>query len=112
MCYMYSRYGGPGRLKKACIKRQCVVISQMIAAELAGGDRKSPATSSHQAAVKTELGGGGHSGPQPASSVADSRVPAPAIPTSTLLSWPATHYTPTFQVRTDTEPGTMVQGDK
>ena len=104
---MCSRYGGPGRLKKACIKRQCVVISQMIAAELAGGDRKSPATS-HQAAVKTELGGGGHSGPQPASSVADSRVPAPAIPTSTLLSWPATHYTPTFQVRTDTEPGTTI----
>ena len=24
-----SRYGGPGRLKKACIKRQCVVISQV-----------------------------------------------------------------------------------
>ena len=29
-CLDQKRYGGPGRLKKACIKRQCVVISQVI----------------------------------------------------------------------------------
>lgn len=33
-CLDQKRYGGPGRLKKACIKRQCAVISQMIAAEI------------------------------------------------------------------------------
>lgn len=33
-CLDQKRYGGPGRLKKACIKRQCAVISQMIANEI------------------------------------------------------------------------------
>ena len=28
-CLDQKRYGGPGRLKKACIKRQCVVITQV-----------------------------------------------------------------------------------
>ena len=32
--YPVRRYGGPGRLKKACIKRLCVVISQMISHEV------------------------------------------------------------------------------
>ena len=35
-----SRYGGPGRLKKACIKRLCVVISQMISTELAPEEKQ------------------------------------------------------------------------
>ena len=34
------RYGGPGRLKKACIKRLCVVISQMISSELAPEEKQ------------------------------------------------------------------------
>jgi len=33
-CLDQKRYGGPGRLKKACIKRQCAVISQMLAGEV------------------------------------------------------------------------------
>jgi len=33
-CLDQKRYGGPGRLKKACIKRLCVVISQMISHEV------------------------------------------------------------------------------
>ena len=32
-CLDQKRYGGPGRIKKACCKRQCAVVSQMIAAE-------------------------------------------------------------------------------
>ena len=28
-CLDQKRYGGPGRLKKACVKRQCVVITQV-----------------------------------------------------------------------------------
>ena len=32
-CLDQKRYGGPGRLKKACHKRQCAVVSQMIATE-------------------------------------------------------------------------------
>ena len=37
------RYGGPGRLKKACIKRQCVVLSQLGTTD---GDTKLPVNQS------------------------------------------------------------------
>jgi len=32
-CLDQKRYGGPGRLKKACIKRQCIVLSQLSGVE-------------------------------------------------------------------------------
>lgn len=33
-CLDQKRYGGPGRLKKACIKRQCEMVSQLLAAQV------------------------------------------------------------------------------
>jgi len=47
-CLDQKRYGGPGRLKKACVKRQCVVISQMIASELSPEQKQNLAAQQQQ----------------------------------------------------------------
>jgi len=155
-CLDQKRYGGPGRLKKACIKRQCVVISQMIAAEITPEQKQSQANlqlQQHQhhqqqqqqqqtqqqtqpqqqhpvpVAIKSDPVYGIKSEPvfsiksEPVSQVISSQIPvtlssgqtvtlaghpvsmAPTTtsqannPASTLLSWPGTHYAPTFQVQ-------------
>lgn len=51
-CLDQKRYGGPGRLKKACIKRQCAVITQMIGGE--PSPEQKPVSSSPPVTVKTE----------------------------------------------------------
>merc|ERR1719373_94682 len=100
-CLDQKRYGGPGRLKKACIKRQCVVISQIGSSDL-GGETKSGTV-----AVKSEPVYSIKSEPV---SLSTSSVPVsvsqtvagPVTPAPTILSWPpATPYAPgqTFQVQ-------------
>jgi len=100
-CLDQKRYGGPGRLKKACIKRQCVVISQIGSSDL-GGETKSGTV-----AVKSEPVYSIKSEPV---SLTTSSVPVsvsqtvagPVTPAPTILSWPpATPYAPgqTFQVQ-------------
>lgn len=106
-CLDQKRYGGPGRLKKACIKRQCVVISQpgsgmtlSSSSDSASSDTKPPIVT----AVKSE----------PVYSVKPADAPptisiAPAPTTTaaptTLLSWPGaggvTQFSsmPTFQLQ-------------
>jgi len=55
-CLDQKRYGGPGRLKKACVKRQCVVISQMIGSELSPEQKTAAVVKTEPAifSVKTE----------------------------------------------------------
>ena len=122
-----SRYGGPGRLKKACIKRQCVVISQVrpsyssnilsLSRPQIGSDSGSGSeTKSGTVAVKSEpiyspslksqpvtISSSSLSVPVSVSQAASvsAPVPGPACPAPTILSWPpGTPYAAgqTFQV--------------
>lgn len=94
-CLDQKRYGGPGRLKKACIKRQCVVITQINPGDAAPSEVKVNTVSAVKSeptvfSVKTEAGSEVSLAPAPVTSQAS----AP-----TLLSWPSGAYTPTFQVQ-------------
>merc|ERR1712197_119428 len=45
-CLDQKRYGGPGRLKKACIKRQCVMMTQLTASGAPSSASKADLSSS------------------------------------------------------------------
>lgn len=117
-CLDQKRYGGPGRLKKACVKRQCVVISQMIAAELSPEQKtaiiKSEPTvycpvktepveqmlaSQQPIPVSVSTTQAGHQvaavvTQQPLTISTAASQALSSMPTPTLLSWPGAHYAP------------------
>jgi len=112
-CLDQKRYGGPGRLKKACIKRQCIVISQVSSSssvDTSHHDNKpvsAPvlAPAGQVSAVKSEpvFSVKSEATPTPISiapTPAQLTSPAPAQSSApTLLSWPASQYAPTFQLQ-------------
>jgi len=93
-CLDQKRYGGPGRLKKACVKRQCVVITQTTN-DAAPSEAKVNSVSAVKSeptlfSVKTEAG----------SDVEVSLAPATSHNSApTLLSWPSGASTPFFSVQ-------------
>ena len=95
-CLDQKRYGGPGRLKKACVKRQCVVITQLTAGETAGVTTLDAKGAAAVTAVKSEPVFGVKT--EAAAAVA-SIAGSTATTAPTLLSWPGSQYTPTFQVQ-------------
>ena len=95
-CLDQKRYGGPGRLKKACVKRQCVVITQLTAGETAGVTALDAKGAAAVTAVKSEPVYGVKT--EAAAAVA-SIAGSTATTAPTLLSWPGSQYTPTFQVQ-------------
>ena len=95
-CLDQKRYGGPGRLKKACVKRQCVVITQLTAGETAGVTALDAKGAAAVTAVKSDPVYGVKT--EAAAAVA-SIAGSTATTAPTLLSWPGSQYTPTFQVQ-------------
>ena len=115
-CLDQKRYGGPGRLKKACVKRQCVVITQSHSLKItsfdiflnlkfqtnndaAPSEAKVNTVSAVKSeptlfSVKTEAG----------SDVEVSLAPATSHNSApTLLSWPSGASTPFFSVQVSRE---------
>merc|ERR1712117_480660 len=95
--------------KKACIKRQCIVISQPNFQVTTTTETATPEPKAQVTAIKSEPVFSVKTEPTPTISIAPSPAQLPAAPVTaqssapTLLSWPGSisgsQYAPTFQLQ-------------
>jgi len=123
-CLDQKRYGGPGRLKKACIKRQCIVLSQLGPPDTSAATDKitnqpsAPASGQQGQSLSVAINQSINQSvnqsinqstahpvaiksepaqvllPAATSSLAVSSANMSSLPASTLISWPGGQYQP------------------